>query len=50
MVSGFLVEVGDISRFSSPKELQKLVGLALIENNSRKHKEQTKYADGGERD
>lgn len=25
-VSGFLAEAGDISRFSNPKELQKLVG------------------------
>ena len=40
-VSGFLAEVGDISRFSSPKELQKLAGLALVENSSGKHKGQT---------
>ena len=40
-VSGFFAEVGDITRFSSPKELQKLVGLALVENSSRKHKGQT---------
>ena len=33
-VSGFLAEVGDISRFNNPKELQKLAGLALIENIS----------------
>ena len=38
-VSGFLAEVGDISRFNSPKELQKLAGLALVENSSGKHKE-----------
>lgn len=37
-VSGFLAEVGDISRFSSPKELQKLAGLAVVENSSGKHK------------
>jgi transposase len=35
-VSGFLAEVGDISRFNSPKELQKLAGLALVENSSGK--------------
>lgn len=29
-VSGFLAEVGDISRFNNPKELQKLAGLALV--------------------
>lgn len=40
-VSGFLAEVGDISRFSSPKELQKLAGLALVENSSGKHKGKT---------
>ena len=36
-VSGFFGEVGDITRFSSPKELQKLAGLALVENSSGKH-------------
>lgn len=40
-VSGFLAEVGDISRFSSPKELQKLAGLALVENSSGKQKGKT---------
>ena len=40
-VSGFLAEVGEITRFSSPKELQKLAGLALVENSSGKHKGQT---------
>ena len=40
-VSGFLAEVGDISRFNNPKELQKLAGLALVENSSGKHKSET---------
>lgn len=40
-VSGFLAEVGDISRFDNPKELQKLAGLALVENSSGKHKSET---------
>ena len=40
-VSGFLAEVGDISRFDTPKELQKLAGLALVENSSGKHKGET---------
>lgn len=40
-VSGFLAEVGDISRFNNPKELQKLSGLALVENSSGKHKGET---------
>ena len=35
-VSGFLAEVGDIGRFNNPKELQKLAGLALVENSSGK--------------
>jgi len=40
-VSGFLAEVGDIRRFDNPKQLQKLAGLALVENSSGKHKGQT---------
>ena len=40
-VSGFLAEVGDISRFDNPKELQKLAGLALVENSSGKYKGET---------
>lgn len=32
-VSGFLTEVDDVSRFSNPKALQKLAGLALVENS-----------------
>ena len=40
-VSGFLAEVGDISRFNTPKELQKLAGMALVENSSGKHKGKT---------
>lgn len=37
-VFGFMAEVGDIRRFNNPKELQKLAGLALVENSSGKHK------------
>ena len=40
-VSGFLAEVGDISRFDNPKQLQKLAGLAIKENSSGKHKGET---------
>lgn len=40
-VSGFLADVGNISRFNNPKELQKLAGRALVENSSRKHKGET---------
>lgn len=40
-VAGFLAEVGEIGRFQSPKQIQKLAGLALRENSSGKHKGQT---------
>ena len=40
-VSGFLAEVGDVGRFNSPKELQKLAGLAIVDNSSGKHKGET---------
>ena len=40
-MSGFLAEVGDISRFDNAKEVQKLAGLALVENSSGKHKGET---------
>ena len=33
-------EVGDTNRFDDPKELQKLVGLAMVENSSAKHKDE----------
>ncbi len=38
---GFVAEVGDIRRFDDPKQLQKLAGLAIVENSSGKH--QGKY-------
>lgn len=37
-VAGFMSEVGDISRFSDPKQIQKLAGLAVVENSSGKRK------------
>ncbi|AFM42922.1 transposase [Desulfosporosinus acidiphilus SJ4] len=40
-VAGFVVEVGDIRRFQSPKQIQKLAGLALRENSSGQCKGQT---------
>lgn len=40
-VAGFLAEVGDLGRFESPKQIQKLAGLSLRENSSGKHKGQT---------
>lgn len=33
-VAGFLAEVGDVGRFDSPKQIQKLAGLELKENSS----------------
>lgn len=40
-VAGFLAEAGDLRRFESPKQIQKLAGLSLRENSSGKHKGQT---------
>jgi len=37
-VAGFLSEVGNISRFTDPKQIQKLAGLAVVENSSGKRK------------
>ncbi|MEG3072116.1 MAG: transposase [Candidatus Syntrophopropionicum ammoniitolerans] len=36
--AGFVAEVGDISRFEHPKQIQKLAGLNIKENSSGKHK------------
>lgn len=36
-VIGFVAEVGDIRRFDSPKQLQKLAGYAIVRNESGKH-------------
>lgn len=36
-VAGFLAEVGEIRRFDSPKQIQKLAGLEVKENSSGKH-------------
>lgn len=40
-VAGFLAEVGDVRRFESPRQIQKLAGFSLRENSSGKHKGQT---------
>lgn len=39
--AGFVAEVGDLSRFSHPKQIIKLAGLNLRENSSGDHKGQT---------
>lgn len=36
-ICGFIAEVGDIRRFDSPKQLQKLAGYAIVSNDSGKH-------------
>jgi len=46
-VAGFLAEVGEIGRFDSPKQIQKLAGLELKENSSGKHKGQTSISKRG---
>ena len=46
-VAGFLSEVGDIRRFESPKQIQKLAGLELKENSSGKHKGQSRISKRG---
>lgn len=38
---GFIAEEGDIGRFSSTKQIQKLAGLSMKENSSGKHKGET---------
>jgi transposase len=47
LAAGFLAEVGDIFRFSHPKQIQKLSGLSLKENSSGKHKGQTTISKRG---
>ena len=46
-VAGFLAEVGDVRRFESPRQIQKLAGLSLRENSSGKHKGQTTISKRG---
>ena len=46
-VAGFFAEVGDLRRFESPKQIQKLAGLAIRENSSGKHKGQTTISKRG---
>lgn len=40
-IVGIFAEIGDISRFASVKPIQKLAGLALVEDSSGKHNGQT---------
>jgi len=45
----FVGEVGDISRFQDPRQIQKLAGLNLVENSSGKHKGKTTISRRGRR-
>jgi len=45
----FVGEVGDISRFQDPRQIQKLAGLNLVENSSGKHKGRTTISRRGRR-
>ena len=47
-VAGLFAEIGDIRRFESPRQIQKLAGLAITENSSGKHKDRQRSA--GEED
>lgn len=49
MTAGFIAEVGDISRFNHPQQIQKLAGLNLKENSSGKHKGKTTISKRGRR-
>lgn len=46
-VAGFFAEVGDLKRFDSPRQIQKLAGLGLRENSSGKHKGRTRISKRG---
>lgn len=46
-VAGFISEVGDISRFKNPKQIQKYAGFELAENSSGKHKGRTTISKRG---
>lgn len=46
-IAGFFAEVGDMRRFDSPKQIQKLAGLAIRENDSGKHKGRNRISKRG---
>ncbi len=46
-VSCFVAEVGDISRFDNPKQLQKLAGYAIVSDNSGKHNGESRISHRG---
>ncbi len=46
-VAGFIAEVGDLSSYDNPRQIQKLAGLTLKENSSGKHKGRTQISKRG---
>jgi transposase len=46
-IAGFFAEVGDLSKYSHPRQIMKLAGLNLKENTSGTHKGQTKITKRG---
>ena len=46
-VSGFIAEVGDISRFNDAKQIQKLAGQAIVGNSSGKHNGKSRISKRG---
>ena len=46
-VAGLFAEIGDIRRFESPRQIQKLAGLSITENSSGKHKGPTEISRRG---
>ena len=47
--AGFIAEVGNISRFEHPRQIQKLAGLNIKENSSGKHKGKSSISKRGRR-
>ena len=47
VVAGLFAEIGDIRRFESPRQIQKLAGLSITENSSGKHKGPTEISRRG---
>lgn len=48
-VTGFIAEVGDIGRFTDPKQVQKLAGLGIVKKSSGKKKGQPRISKRGRR-
>ena len=48
-ITGILAEIGDITRFADVKPVQKLTGLALVEDSSGKHEGKTIISKRGRR-